>query len=111
MFDFSEVVRENSDEEGERNVGDECFLNETRINVKTEFDDAINIWIRCMPDWKTLRLEEIGDTTVVLVNDLDRMDLKVLMEDIGENHNCGLLPFMMKSSRGQLGDLNAKSFS
>ena len=65
----------------------------------------------CMPDWKTLCPEELGDETVILVNDLDRVDLKVLMEDIGENHNYGFLPFMMKSSRGKLGALNAETFS
>ena len=64
-----------------------------------------------MPDWKNLCPEELRDKTVIVVNDLDRVDLKVLMEGIGENHNHGLLPFMMKSSRGQLGTLNAESFS
>ena len=55
-----------------------------------------------MPDWKTLCLEELGDETPIVVNDLDRVDLKVLMEEVGENHNYGLLPFMMKSSRENL---------
>ena len=111
IFDFGEEVSANSDEEGERDIGNEDFLDETFINRKTEFDNVIKLWIRYMPDWKTLYPEELGDKTTIVVTDLDRVDLKVLMEDIGENHNYGLLPFMMKSSRGQLGALNAKSFS
>ena len=58
-----------------------------------------------------LHAEELGDKTVIVVSDLDRVDLKVLMEDIGETHNYCFLPFIMKSSRGQLGALNAESFS
>ena len=100
-----------SDEEGEKDIGDEDFLNETFINGKIEFDNVIKLWIRYMPDWKTLYPEELGDKTTIVVTDLDRVDLKVLMEDIGEKHNYGLLPFMMKASRGQLGALNAESFS
>ena len=45
------------------------------------------------------------------MTDLEKVNLKVLMEDIGENHYYGLLPFMMKSSRGQPGALNAESYS
>ena len=54
MFDFGEDVSVNSDEEGERDIGDEDFLNETFINGKIEFDNVIKLWIRYMPDWKTL---------------------------------------------------------
>ena len=50
MFDFGEVVSANSNEEGERDFGEEDFLNETRVNVKTEFDNAIKLWISCVPD-------------------------------------------------------------
>ena len=111
MFDFGEVAIANSDEEGERDVGDEEFLNEKRGNGETEFDNAIKIWIRHVPDWKTLCPKELRDNTTSLLNALDRVDLKVLMEDIGENHNYELLLFMMKSSRVQLDALNNESFS
>ena len=64
-----------------------------------------------MPDWKALYPKYLGDKTSIDMTNLDIVDLKVLMEDIGENHYCGLLPFMMKSSRGHLGVLNSESFS
>ena len=87
------------------------LFNETRVNGKTEFDNTIKLWIRYMPDWKTLYADELGDKVFIVVNDLDIEDLKVLMEEIGENQNDGLLPFMMKSSKGQIADLNAEIFS
>ena len=112
MFDFDEDLN-GSDQERERDdIGDDDFLNETSINGKTEFDNAIKLWIRYMPDWKTLYpLKELGDKTSIVVTDLDRVDMKVLMEDIDRNNHYGLLPFTMKSSRGQLGALNAESYS
>ena len=64
-----------------------------------------------MPDWKLLCPEKLEDKNSIVLNDLDRVYLKVLMEDICEHHNYGLIQFMMKSSRGQLGALNDNSFS
>ena len=96
MFDFGKVVSANSDGEGESNVGDEDFLNKTRVNRKIEFDNAIKLWIRYIPGWKMLRLEELGDEIFIVVNDLCRVELKVHMDDISETHNYGLLPLIMK---------------
>ena len=64
-----------------------------------------------MSDWKTLCSEELREKTVIVANDLDRVHLKVLTEDVNGNHNYGLLPFMMNSSRRQLGALNTEIFS
>ena len=64
-----------------------------------------------MPDWKALCPKDLSNKTSIVVTDLEKVDLKVLMEDIRETHHCGLLPFMMKSSRGHLGALNAESYS
>ena len=43
MFYFGEEINFNSDEGRERHIGDEYFLNETRLNGKTEFDNLINL--------------------------------------------------------------------
>ena len=83
MFYFGDVVSANSDEEGCRCLVEEDFLNETHGNEK-KIDNIIKLWIRHDPDWKTLYPEELGHETVVVVNDLDRVDLKMFMEDIGE---------------------------
>ena len=45
------------------------------------------------------------------MTNLDRVDMNVLMKDIAENYHYGLLPFIMKPSRGQLSLLNDKSFT
>ena len=55
--------------------------------------------------------KDLSNKTTIVVTNLEIVDLKVLMEDIGENRHCGLLLFMMKSLRGQLGALNAESYS
>ena len=75
-------------------------MNETHLNGRSEFDNAIKLWIKYMPDWKALYPKDLRNKTSIVVTDLEKVDLKVLMEDIGENHHYGLLPFMMKSSRG-----------
>ena len=64
-----------------------------------------------MPDWKAFCPQDLSNKTTIAVADLEKVDFKVLMEDIREKHHCGLLPFMMKSLRGQLGALNAESYS
>ena len=66
--------------------------------------------MRHVPDQKDLFPKELGNKSSVAVTDLDRVSLKVLMEDDCENHHCRLLPLMMKTSRRQLGALNAESF-
>ena len=53
----------------------------------------------------------IGDASSILVTGLDRVNLKMLMKHIGETHHYGFVLLMIKSSRGQLGALNAESFS
>ena len=64
-----------------------------------------------MPDWKDFHPKELSNKTSVAVTDLDSFDVKVLMKDISENHDCGFLSLMMRRSRGRLGDLNAESFA
>ena len=110
MFDFGEEVDTNSDDR-DVDMDDEEFLNEIRLNGGAEFDNAIKLWTRYIPDWKALYPKDISDKTSIVVTDLKKVDLKVLVEGIGENHHYGLLPFMMKSSRGQLGPHNAESSS
>ena len=66
--------------------------------------------MKCIPDWKAFYPTELGNKSSVAVNDLDRVDLKVPMKDIGENRHYGLLPFMIKLSRGKLRALNAEIF-
>ena len=96
MFDFGEDLNGSDQKRKRDDIGDEDFLNKTRINGKTEFDNAIKLWIRYMPDWKALYPKELGDKTTIVVTDLDRVDLKVLMEDVNRKNHYGLLPFMMK---------------
>ena len=111
MFDFGEDVNGSDEEKEEHDIGDKEFLNETRINGQTEFDSVIKLWIRYMPDWKALYPKELGNKPSIVVADLEKIDMKVLMEDIGRDDHYGLLPFMMKSSTGKLGALNAESYS
>ena len=44
-----------------------------------------------VPDWKDLHPKELGDKSFIAVTNLDRVNFKVLMKDIGENHHYILL--------------------
>ena len=108
MFDFGVEVEATIDDT-DVDMDNAEFLNGTRLKGGAEFDNAINLWTRHMPDWKAICPKDLSNKTSIVVTDLEKVDLKVLMEDIGENHHCGLLPFMIKSSRGQLGVLTLKA--
>ena len=53
MFDFGVEV-EASVDDTDVDMDDEDFLNETRLKGGVEVDNAIKIWIRCVPNWKGL---------------------------------------------------------
>ena len=72
---------------GDEEIDDEDFLNETRMTAKTEFDNAIKVWIRNMPNWKASHQEDLGKHSAMVVKYLHKIYLKVLIEDFGENHH------------------------
>ena len=85
---------------------------ETKFVVtEDEFDRVIKLWIKYMPEWKKLFPEELGQKEIIAATDLINVDLKVIMNDIGAKHPYGLIPLMMKCGRGQLGALNAESYT
>ena len=107
--DDDELLSGDDKEQG--NMTDAEFLSTTRLNGRDEFDRVIKLWIKYMPDWKKLFPGELGGKEIIAATNLINVDLKVIVDDIGVKHPYGLIPFMMKCGRGQLGALNAESYA
>ena len=70
MFDFGKEISLNIYAGRERDIGNEDFLNGARLNRKNEFDNAIKLWMRHVPDWEVLFPKELGDNSSIAVTDL-----------------------------------------
>ena len=66
------------------------------LNVKTEFNNAIRIWMRHVPYYKSLYPKELSDKYYIVETNLDIVDLKFLMKNIGEDFYHGLLLLIIK---------------
>ena len=50
MFDFGQELDTRITEDQDRDIGDGEFINESRINAKSEFDNVIKLLISYMPE-------------------------------------------------------------